>query len=226
MLGDPNDLNSFSNRLRARRDVRLRAVIAAIAARKGSVTILDVGGALEYWRRVGLDFLRQNKVRVTLLNLPEWSISPVEEVADIFSVEVGDGCDLRQYADGAFDLTHSNSVVEHVVTWANMKAFAAETRRVGRAYYVQTPYYWFPIDPHFYRAPFFHWMPTPLRAWLLTHFGVAYSGKVDTLDRAYTLLDEHRLLDRTRFRQLFPDSSLAFERFMLLPKSMVGIREA
>jgi hypothetical protein len=225
LLGDPNDLNSYSNKLRSRRDVRLRALIARIAKEKGSVDILDVGGALEYWQRVGLEFLREQKAQVTLLNLPIWAISPITGAEDIFKVEVGDGCDLSQYADNSFDLTHSNSVVEHVITWANMKAFAAETRRVGRYYYVQTPNYWFPIDPHFYHAPFFHWMPTPLRAFLLTHFHVAYSGKVGTLDEAYQILDEHRLIDRTRFRQLFPDSKMEFEPFMLLPKSMVGVRE-
>jgi hypothetical protein len=224
LLGDPNDLNSYSNRLRARRDVRLRELIARIAKEKGSIRILDVGGALEYWQRVGLEFLREQKAEVTLLNLPEWAISPITGAEDVFKVEVGDGCDLSQYADNSFDLTHSNSVVEHVITWSNMKAFAAETRRVGRYYYVQTPYYWFPIDPHFYRAPFFHWMPTPLRAFLLTHFHVAYAGRLGTLDKAYQVLDEHKLIDKTRFRQLFPDSQLDFERFFLLPKSMIGVR--
>src|SRR3546814_10323990 len=64
----------------------------------------------------------------------------------------------------SFDIAHSNSVIEHVITWDNMKNFARETRRVAAWHYVQTPYFWFPVDPHFYKLPFYHWLPRPLRA--------------------------------------------------------------
>ena len=37
-----------------------------------------------------------------------------------------------------------------------MRAFAAETKRLADNYYIQTPYFWFPIDPHYYRIPLFH----------------------------------------------------------------------
>lgn len=225
MLGDPNDLNSFSNKLRARRDVRLRALIEAIAAGREQTTILDIGGAIEYWHRVGVEFLRKHNVRVTLLNLAVWPDARLTGVEDVFTVEVGNGCNLEHYADGSFDLTHSNSVVEHLITWENAKAFAKEVRRVGRSYYQQTPNYWFPIDPHFYRVPMFHWLAMPLQAWLLTHFHVAYIGPMKTLDDAYQLLDETKLLDKTKFRYLFPDAEHTTERFALLPKSMIAIRQ-
>jgi hypothetical protein len=107
-----------------------------------------------------------------------------------------------------------------------MVSFASETRRVGKAYYVQTPYYWFPVDPHFYKVPFFHWMVPPLRAWFLTHANVAHGGKVATLEHAYDIIESAQLLDLARFRTLFPDSQVQLERFAGLPKSIVGIRTA
>lgn len=226
MLGDPRDPNSLSTKLRKRRDVLLRELIQSIADRQGSVNILDVGGTFEYWRRVGVDFLREAKVTIVLLNLHSSELTDIAGFEDVFSKAVGDGCDLAQYADGQFDLVHSNSVVEHVITWANMRAFAREVRRVGRSYYAQTPYFWFPVDPHFYRMPIFHWLPKPMRAGLLHRFPIAYSGRVPTLERAYEIIDGTRLLDRGQFKILFPDADLTYERFGGLPKSLIGIRRA
>jgi SAM-dependent methyltransferase len=65
------------------------------------------------------------------------------------------------FADGEFDLVYSSSVVEHVVP-ERRAAFAAELRRVGRGWYVQTPAYSFPIEPHSL-LPFAHWLPPRLR---------------------------------------------------------------
>jgi SAM-dependent methyltransferase len=65
------------------------------------------------------------------------------------------------FADGEFDLVYSSSVVEHVPP-ARREAFAAQTRRVGRGLYVQTPAYSFPIEPHAL-LPAAHWLPARLR---------------------------------------------------------------
>src|SRR3546814_5246029 len=59
---------------------------------------------------------------------------------DLFYFAVGNACDLHQVPDRSFDIAHSNSVIEHVITWDNMKNFARETRRVAAWHYVQTPY--------------------------------------------------------------------------------------
>jgi SAM-dependent methyltransferase len=65
------------------------------------------------------------------------------------------------FADGEFDLVYSSSVIEHVAP-ARREAFAAELRRVGRGWFVQTPAYGFPVEPHSL-LPFAHWLPVPLR---------------------------------------------------------------
>ena len=223
-LADTRDPNSLSTRLRRRRDIKLRALIASIAAPTGSISILDMGGTVEYWERLGIDFLRERGATVTLINRSATELSDARTYDGIFNYAVGDACDLSQFGDDNFDLAHSNSVIEHVYTWANMKAFASETRRVATFYYVQTPYFWFPIDPHYYKMPLFHWFPRPTRAWLLSAFPIAHSGTVKTVDAAYEIVDAARLLDYRQFKFLFPDSSTAFERFGGLPKSMIAIR--
>ena len=65
------------------------------------------------------------------------------------------------FADGEFELVHCSSVIEHVPP-ARRAAFAAEIRRVGRGWFVQTPAWSFPIEPHAL-LPFAHWLPVRLR---------------------------------------------------------------
>jgi len=65
------------------------------------------------------------------------------------------------FADDAFDLAYSSSVVEHV-TRERRAAFAAELKRVARGWYVQTPAFSFPLEPHAL-LPFAHWLPSVLR---------------------------------------------------------------
>jgi SAM-dependent methyltransferase len=65
------------------------------------------------------------------------------------------------FEDGEFDLVYSSSVIEHVPR-EHRGAFAAEIRRVGRGWMVQTPAYSFPVEPHSL-LPFAHWLPVRLR---------------------------------------------------------------
>jgi len=224
LLADATNEHSVASRMRRRRDVKLRALIDDVYRARGQVRLIDMGGTVQYWSRVGLDFLKSRKTTITVVNLFETEIDFDAVDPEIIRAEVGDACDLKAVADGEYDLSHSNSVIEHVETWENMKRFAAETRRVAPFYYVQTPYFWFPVDPHYYRFPMFHWLPRPVRARLLSSMAIAHAGKLDGIDTASRVVDSARLLDRPQFEFLFPDAKLAFERFFGLKKSMIGVR--
>lgn len=221
---DTANPNSLSSRLRAKRDVRLRALIAAVHARAGKARIIDMGGTPEYWERVGLDFLREHKAHVTITNLHATELDRGRRDIDLFAFATGNACHLEGVADNSFDIAHSNSVIEHVFTWENMRAFAAETRRVAPWHYVQTPYFWFPVDPHFYRMPLFHWMPQSVRAKLLMRLPLAHVGRIATLEKAHQVVEGAKLIDLAQMRALFPDSHIRFERFFGLPKSLIAVR--
>jgi hypothetical protein len=214
----------LATRLRKKRDVQLRSLIRSISAERGKIEIIDMGGTSLYWDRVGFDFLREVNAHVTLVNRAcnELGSTEFERIDSV----VGDACRLSKLSDLSFDLAHSNSVIEHVVTWSNMKAFAAETRRLADNYYVQTPYFWFPIDPHYYRIPLFHWLPRPVRARLLHKLPIAHAGTIRDPEMVYQVVDDARLMDLHQFRLLFPDSHVSFERFLGLRKSMVAVRRA
>ena len=65
------------------------------------------------------------------------------------------------FADGEFDLAYSSSVVEHLAP-ADREAYARELKRVARGWYVQTPAFSFPVEPHAL-LPFAHWLPARVR---------------------------------------------------------------
>jgi SAM-dependent methyltransferase len=65
------------------------------------------------------------------------------------------------FTDAEFDLVYCSSVIEHVAR-EHRQAFAAEVRRVGRGWFVQTPAFSFPIEPHSL-LPGAHWLPVRLR---------------------------------------------------------------
>ncbi|HSZ04319.1 MAG TPA: class I SAM-dependent methyltransferase [Solirubrobacteraceae bacterium] len=72
-----------------------------------------------------------------------------------------DPADGLPFANRSFDLVYCSSVIEHVAP-ARRAAFAAELRRVGRGWFVQTPARSFPIEPHSL-LPGAHWLPARLR---------------------------------------------------------------
>lgn len=74
---------------------------------------------------------------------------------------LADACAELPFPTGAFDLVYASSVVEHVPPGCRQQ-FAAEVRRVGRGFYVQTPARSFPIEPHAL-LPAAHWLPAKLR---------------------------------------------------------------
>jgi SAM-dependent methyltransferase len=111
------------------------------------------------------------------------------------------------FADGEFDLVYCSSVIEHVPR-AKREAFAAELRRVGRGWFVQTPAFSFPVEPHAL-LPFAHWLPLALRR---RYWRVGAAGE----------WEEIALLRRSEMESLFGPALP--ERFGPLVKSWVCVR--
>lgn len=225
LLADGRDPRSLSSYFRGKRDLRLRAfILQRRAGVAGRFHILDLGGTADYWRRVGFAWLEEHDIDVTCVNhiASEFGASEAEAVR--LRCIVGDGRDMADHADDSYHFVHSNSVVEHVGGWSDMRAFAREVRRLAPAYYVQTPNFWFPIDPHFYRLPFYHWLPVSLRAKLVRRFKLGWGPSPTDLDGAMAMVMSSVLLDDDQMRALFPDAEHVVERLLLLPKSLIAMR--
>ena len=173
------------------------------------IPVLDIGGYEFNW------MLLSFSPHLTLLNL---SI-PGESN---FPWVVADGRRLP-FKDGAFDVVYSNSVIEHLGSFENQQLFAAECRRVGRRYYVQTPNKWFFVEPHLI-TPFIHWLPRRIQRLLLRNFTVW--GLVTRSTRQYceSFMNEVRLLNRSDLQRLFPDAEIRHERFLGLSKSIMAVK--
>jgi len=213
----------ISRRLREHRAKLLREMIKDVHSKRGKVRIIDVGGTEDYWSLFDQGFLEECRVRITIVNLRSGARGDLR--SEIIDHQEGDGCDLSQFEDRYFDIAHSNSVIEHVGSWSNMKRFAAEISRTAASYFVQTPSFWFPIEPHFL-FPFFHWLPVPTRIWLVTKFtlGGRWGLTASSTDEAARLVESASLLNRRMLEALFSDATIVTERFALLPKSLIAIR--
>jgi hypothetical protein len=211
-LADDGDEDSLSRRLRER---RFRLFDSLVARLEPPVSILDVGGTVEFWERRG--WAGRTDVSITLLNLGEQE----RRHGNVRSL-VGDATDLSDFADRQFDVAFSNSVIEHLYTLDAQTRMAGEIRRVAPAHWVQTPNFWFPVEPHFL-VPAWHWLPEDARVAILTRRGVGWAGRCEDPDFARSIVRQHRLMRRRELRHLFPASEIVPERLGGLVKSWIAV---
>jgi hypothetical protein len=209
-MADGYDPGSFSNRMRERRFKLFEELGTALPR---PLRILDIGGTNAFWEQRG--WAGRDDVQITLVNLK----TEPRKHANIHPT-VGDATNLAEHADGAFDIAFSNSVIEHLFELEAQAAMAREVQRVARAFWVQTPNFWFPMEPHFL-VPGWHWMPERARIALIRRRACGWRGPCPDPDVAARTVREIRLLTRRQLRRLFPGATVHSERIAGLPKSFV-----
>jgi hypothetical protein len=199
---------SVSAKARARRWRRFVEVFPEIA----EMTVLDIGGDARAWRMSTV-----RPAHVTLLN-----IFPQEPEEPWMSAISGDACALPEDLPDV-DLVYSNSVIEHVGGHWRRQRFAEGIRASAPRYWVQTPYRYFPVEPH-YLFPGLQYLPRRLQARAIAHWplgsGRHVAGREDALDRVLDI----DLLSVSEMRSYFPDAVIDRERFAGLVKSVIAIR--
>ncbi|TMM19182.1 MAG: class I SAM-dependent methyltransferase [Actinobacteria bacterium] len=180
--------------LAARARARRHARFFALARLPGSARVLDLGCG-----RVGLRALEPGLdiTGVDIVDRPDYPGAFVR----------ADAAAGLPFAADEFDLVYCSSVIEHVPR-GRRAAFAAEVRRVGKGWYVQTPAYAFPIEPHSL-LPGAHWLPARLRR---PYWRLGAAGE----------WQEISLLRRAELERLFGPALP--ERFGPLVKSWVSVR--
>lgn len=222
------DIDSLSSSFRARRNIALRAFISGLAKQRRPASdpfhIIDLGGRPAYWDLVGSDFLDEYDIKILCVNYSESELTKTPHKSGRIDQMVGDARNLSRFADNSFDLVHSNSVIEHVGQFSDMEKFAKEVLRLSPCHYVQTPYFWFPIDPHYPRMPLLHWMPRSARLKFMRKVPLRPGGPYPDMHKAMLHMESSVMLDRAQFRYLFPTSRHRFESFLGWPKSMIAER--
>lgn len=139
---------------------------------------------------------------------------------------------LLPFPDQFFDIVYCSSVIEHVTipkdeVWKlysgsefkrrslqRQKEFSDEIRRVGKCYFVQTPYRYFPVESHTW-LPFIAWLPRILLIPILRFANRVWIKRTDP---------DWYLLNRREMAELFDDAEILDEKVLGLTKSIMAIK--
>ena len=178
------------------------------------MSVVDLGGTVDYWLRAPV---RPRSVHVLNLQAPPTS------VPDWITADLGDATDPALLSKaGAYDLVYSNSVIEHVGGHAPRAAFAANVAALADRHWIQTPYRYFPVEPHWV-CPFMQYLPLRMRARLGLHWPLVHTPHAD-LESAIAAQLSVELLDITAMRHYFPDSQIIYDRLAGLVKSVIAVK--
>ena len=213
-LADADRPGSLSNRLRSRRFrlfKRLTDPMRASMARP--LRIVDLGGTAGFWEHRG--WADRPDIEITTVNHDCTAAGH----ANIRAIR-GDVTDLGHLADDSFDIAFSNSVIEHLYTPDRQAVMAGELRRLAPAFWLQTPNYWFPMEPHFHVVGW-QWMPIGVRKTVIRRWRCGWRGPCRDAEAANAVVREVRLMTRGQLRRLFPTAVIIPERFGGLVKSWI-----
>jgi hypothetical protein len=202
--------DSWSSRRRAQRWAWLVETFPDL----DQMSVIDLGGDPATWMQSPV-----HPKHVHMINIEE--LNP--HVPDWIEIDYADACALpEQIASRRYDLVFSNSVLEHVGGHERRLRFAEAVHQLAPAHWVQTPYRYFPVEPHWI-APGMQFLPVRARVsvarrWPLAH--VRSSSVRNALDGVLWT----ELVDRTQMRYYFPDSMIRSERLLGVAKSLIAVK--
>jgi hypothetical protein len=201
--------NSLGARMRARRWQLMAGSLPDLE----SMDVLDLGGRAETWRRAPA-----RPRSVTVVNLEPSDRQDEDWIRHVH----GDACDPGLLDGEKFDFVYSNSLLEHVGGFARRVALAENINRLGTRHWVQTPYRYFPIEPH-WLCPGMQFLPLSARITLARHWPLDHTRPATTEEAAESVLWVE-LIGAREMRTLFPQSRVIFERVAGVPKSLIAQR--
>lgn len=206
--------NSVGERARARRWELFVSLFPDVE----DMHVVDLGGTVEAWERAPI-----SPGHVTVLNLFEPGVSDCDWITPV----TGDACDAvdvlqREVGRSSFDIAFSNAVLEHVGGHANRARLAHSVRALAPRHWVQTPYRYFPVEPH-WLFPGMQFLPLAARARVARSWPLSHSP-AKTMDDARSAVLWTDLVGLTEMRYCFPDSRILHERMAGLTKSIIAVR--
>ena len=205
---DASDPRSLAARWRGRRSAEMLCRFPQLE----SMEVLDLGGRPGFWREAPV-----RPHHVVIVNIDEF---PTPE--PWLSSMVADACSRDRFSGMTFDLVVSNSTIEHLGGRDRRSRFAEVVHAVSDRWWVQTPYRYFPIEPH-WLFPGFQFLPESVRV-AITRTWPLGNRRARTQAEALDRVREVELLSATELRRLFPEGELWKERVAGLVKSLVAVR--
>jgi hypothetical protein len=201
---------SIGDRRRTRRWERFARTFTDI----NSMSVIDLGGTVDAWRRA--------PVRPASLHIVNLTPEDVETPGWV-RLDQADACNLPTHiSSGSYDLVFSNSVIEHVGGHSQRQRFADAIHALANRHWIQTPYRYFPVEPH-WLFPGFQFLPLSARAEISRHWPLAHSP-VSTREESIRQAMSVELISRTEMAFYFSDSAIWNERALGLVKSLIAIK--
>jgi hypothetical protein len=200
---------SLAERLRRRRWAILRQYVPDLE----DLRVVDLGGTAQWWNNAPVV-----PRHVTVVNLHVTDAEP----SKVRSIE-GDALHADELLSSEeFDLVFSNSLIEHLGGHAARRRFADVVYALADSYVIQTPYRYFPIEPH-WMFPGFQFLPMAARSWLAPRWPLGHTQGWDA-EPAKSEVMSTELLSVAEMRSYFPDGEIVWERVVGLPKSMIVVK--
>ena len=202
--------DSLGERLRRRRWRLVRQLVPDLA----ELRVLDLGGTGDFWSKAPVQ-----PAYVTVINLLE---AHDLDAPCVTSIE-GDALRADEIlADEEFDLVFSNSLIEHLGGHTARRRFADVVATMAPRYLVQTPYRYYPVEPH-WMFPGFQFLPVSARSYIAPRWPLGHTYGWDRRAATNEVLATD-LLSVSEMREYFPSARISWERVAGLPKSMIAVR--
>jgi hypothetical protein len=200
---------SLAQRMRRRRWRLLLRHLPRLA----ELRVVDLGGTAVWWSRAPV-----TPRHVTVVNLYE----PGEDAPGVTAIE-GDALRADELLRGEdFDLVFSNSLIEHLGGHGPRSRLAEVVGSLAPAYVIQTPYRYFPVEPHWI-FPGFQFLPVSARSYIAPRWPLGHTYGWDPDSSAGEVMSTE-LLSASEMRRYFPEAEIVWERVAGLPKSMTAIK--
>jgi hypothetical protein len=180
------------------------------------MTVVDLGGTVEAWQRAPV-----RAAAVLVVNLePE-----PESLSSWIRAAQADACNLPNHiTNGSYDLVFSNSVIEHVGGHAQRLRFADTVHKLAGNHWIQTPYRYFPIEPH-WLFPGFQFLPLTVQAEVSRRWPLVHTPSPNRQEGLRAAMGVE-LLSRTGLTYYFPQSKICSERLAGAVKSLIAIKDS
>lgn len=201
--------SSLSERIRRRRWKLIRECVPDLA----ELRVLDLGGTGLWWGKAPV-----RPRHVTVITL--WDADQTHPSVTMIQ---GDALRADELVNGQeFDLVFSNSLIEHLGGHALRRRFADVVTSLAPRYVVQTPYRYFPVEPH-WMFPGFQFLSVQARSYIAPRWPLGHTHGWDKRQAANEVMATD-LLSATEMRAYFPDAEIVWERVGGFPKSMIAVR--
>jgi hypothetical protein len=212
------------NRMRSRLEDGRNFIMGEYRARRGdvllrtftdlpSMSVIDLGGRVETWLRSPV-----RPASIDIVNLEK----PPGEAPDWIRVVQGNACALpTKVTKRKYDLVFSNSVIEHLGGHELRLRFADNVHQLSLRHWIQTPYRYFPIEPHWI-FPGFQFFPLNIRAAIARRWFLV--PRQPSREECLREVMEIELQSKTAMRAYFPNSALVLERTLGLVKSLIAVK--